>query len=156
MSKKSGWTTADAERLISQGRARYASGDALSERPLQQLKNPKESHPPLLSGPKYRSKTEAIYADRLRSMQATGAIVAYDYEAITLTLDHTGRGMRYTPDFVVTLPDGTIEFHEVKGIGYDTGHRSKGVVKFRAARGRFTQFRFRLMLYDNGSWIEKG
>jgi hypothetical protein len=58
------------------------------------------------------NKTESRYADVLCARLLAGEIIAYWYERWTFKLaDDT----RYTPDFMVQLPDGTIEAHEVKG-----------------------------------------
>ena len=59
-----------------------------------------------------RNKTEARYEHLLEMRKRAGEIVGYWFEGMTLKLaDNT----RYTPDFMVMLPDGMIEFHEVKG-----------------------------------------
>jgi hypothetical protein len=58
------------------------------------------------------NKTEANYADQLQRMQAAGAIVSFAFEAKALEL---ALRTTLTPDFMVTLPSGAVEFHEVKG-----------------------------------------
>ena len=59
-----------------------------------------------------RNKTEARYEAHLEVLKRAGRIVRYDFEPEKFRLaDNTF----YTPDFRVMLPDGTIEFHEVKG-----------------------------------------
>jgi hypothetical protein len=55
---------------------------------------------------------EAEYAVQLEARKRAGAIVAYWYEAQTMKLAHD---TRYTPDFLVQLPNGEMELHEVKG-----------------------------------------
>lgn len=58
------------------------------------------------------NKLEARYADALTARLLAGEIVAYWFERFTFKLaDDT----RYTPDFMVQLPDGTLEAHETKG-----------------------------------------
>jgi hypothetical protein len=58
------------------------------------------------------NKTEAAYALHLESLKQAGEVVFYKFEGLTFRLaDNT----RFTPDFVVMLPDGMIELHEVKG-----------------------------------------
>ena len=59
------------------------------------------------------NKTEQAYAEGLTGRKMRGEILWFAYEAFTLKLGETG--VRYTPDFAVMLPDGMIEFHEVKG-----------------------------------------
>lgn len=58
------------------------------------------------------NKTEAKYAAVLDARVQAGEVAAWWYESITLKL---AKNTRYTPDFMVMLPDGSLEFHEVKG-----------------------------------------
>lgn len=78
--------------------------------------------------------TEREYADRLDVLRSAGQISAFWYESVTLKL---GADLRYTPDFMVMLEDGSIEVHEVKG----TFIRDDARVKLLAAAERFP-FRF--------------
>lgn len=147
--KKSGWTAADADKLIKLGRAKYIADNEHTH----PQKRP-EPRPTKASCGIYRSQTEALYARRLDALVASGDILAWAYEAVTLTLCKADSGkasLRYTPDFVVFTADG-MELHEVKGIGYDTGFRAKGLVKFRAAVGHMPHLKFRLMVYTDGGW----
>lgn len=58
------------------------------------------------------NKTEERYSAVLADRQAAGEIIAWWFERFTFKLaDDT----RYTPDFMVQLPDGTLEAHETKG-----------------------------------------
>ncbi len=64
------------------------------------------------------NQTEEQYSQVLQSRLDAGEIIRWDYERITFTLSHSRpgvKGQRYTPDFCVMLPDGTLEFHEIKG-----------------------------------------
>ena len=62
------------------------------------------------------NKTDRAYAQWLEVMRQAGAILRWDYEPEKLRLaDLT----YYTPDFRVIYPDGTVEFHEVKGFVRD-------------------------------------
>ena len=63
------------------------------------------------SGPKFRSKAEARYAEILESQRRAGQIDAWRHEAVTLTL---ADGCRYTPDFLV-IERGRMTLIEVKG-----------------------------------------
>jgi hypothetical protein len=85
------------------------------------------------------NRTEAAYALML---QAKG--LSFWYEAITLKL---GPDVRYTPDFLVMLPDGLLECHEVKG----SFTRDDAKAKFRVAAGLFP-FVFRMCVYAKGQW----
>lgn len=60
--------------------------------------------------------TEQAYAETLRIKQAAGEIAWFKFEGMTFKL---AEGCRYTPDFIVMLPDGTLEAHEVKGFWTD-------------------------------------
>lgn len=63
------------------------------------------------------NKGEAAYAGVLDQRIAAGHVTAWWFEFITLRLaDDT----HYRPDFLVMLPDGTLEIHEVKGRKGDT------------------------------------
>jgi len=58
------------------------------------------------------NKNEAAYAEHLQRKLQTGQILRWDFEPETFVLGHN---CRYTPDFRVVLPDGTVEFHDAKG-----------------------------------------
>lgn len=62
------------------------------------------------------NKTEHKYADFLTVRLMLGEIVGWEFEPEVLVLSD-GKYCTYKPDFKVTLPDGSIEYHEVKG-GY--------------------------------------
>lgn len=59
------------------------------------------------------NRTEASYAQHLKERQERGEILAFWFEAIKLKVAENA--CSYTPDFLVMLPDGTLELHEVKG-----------------------------------------
>lgn len=98
------------------------------------------------------NKTEAEYAGMLEERRRRGEVAMWKYEAVTLKLaDNT----RYTPDFLVVLADGTLEFHETKG-GFI---REDGWLKLKVAAALFP-FRFFLCQKaakkDGGGWSIKG
>ena len=71
------------------------------------------------------NKTERAYAQHLEFHRVAGDILRWDFEPEKLRLaDLT----YYTPDFRVIYPDGTIEFHEVKGF-----MRDDAMVKIKVA-----------------------
>jgi len=83
---------------------------------------------------------ERKYADHLRKLQLAGQIHSFAFERHNLKLaDKT----YYRPDFEVMLPDGTIEFHEVKGFMQEDAN-----VKLKVAADQFPQFVFRLVKWD--------
>jgi len=83
---------------------------------------------------------ERRYADHLRTLQLASEIHSYSFERHNLKLaDRT----YYKPDFEVMLPDGSIEFHEVKGFMMDDAN-----VKIKVAAAQFPQYVFRLVQWD--------
>ncbi len=102
--------------------------------------------------PGQMNKTEARYADHLELQKIAGAVLDWRFEAFTLKL---GPDLRYSPDFFVLLPDGFIEFHELKGSKTDkrTGKQTywaeeDGLVKIRSAAQQFPWFAFRILWWD--------
>ena len=83
---------------------------------------------------------ERRYADHLRTLQLAGEIHSYAFERHNLKLaDRT----YFKPDFQVMLPDGIIEFHEVKGFMMDDAN-----AKLKIAADQFPHFVFRLVKWD--------
>lgn len=69
-----------------------------------------------LGGLYVRSGWEANYARYLNWLVGLGEIDSWDYEPETFEFEPIKRGARfYTPDFRVRYPDGSMEYHEVKG-----------------------------------------
>ena len=89
------------------------------------------------------NKTERAYAELLDVRQRAGQVAAWYFGALTLRL---GDDCRYTPEFLVLLPDGTVELHEVKGFFRDDAR-----VKIRAAASSYP-FLFRLIRRDRAGW----
>ena len=82
------------------------------------------------------NKTETAYSKYLEELKKQGVIIWYAFEPITLKLANT---LRYTPDFVVILADGSVQLHEVKGaraIFYDD---AKAKVKMCAQKYRWAE-----------------
>mgnify|MGYP003599191267 CR=1 FL=1 len=89
------------------------------------------------------NKTEAAYASRLGLLKAAGEIVDYKFESINLRLsDKTW----YKPDFSVYLPNGAMEFHEVKGHWEDDAR-----VKIKVAAEQYPH-RFVAVKKDKDDW----
>lgn len=64
----------------------------------------------------YRSRWEANYARYLEWRKSRGEILEWEHEPETFWFEGIKRGVvSYLPDFRVTLSDGSVEFHEVKG-----------------------------------------
>jgi len=79
------------------------------------------------------NKLEEKYANYLEGLKVLGEIEDYKYEPIALRL---ARRTTYTPDFMVMLLDGTLEFHETKGFWEEDAR-----VKIKVAANMFP-FRF--------------
>lgn len=64
----------------------------------------------------FRSDRELSHARQLELEKRTGTVADWSYEPYRVPLVVNGVKIgTYTPDFVVTLPSGSIEVHEVKG-----------------------------------------
>ena len=101
------------------------------------------------SGPKFKSKAEARYAQILEARKRAGEIADWDYEPITLVVGRGGsRVTRFTPDFAVHLHDRTVELVEVKG-GYI---RDDARVKLLAAVRQWPGFRWTLVVGRKGGF----
>lgn len=96
------------------------------------------------------NQTEAAYAEGLEGRKLNGEIVSWEFEAVTFKL---ADGCRYTPDFAVYFPDGTMEFVDAKGGGPID---PKSLVKAKCAAAKFPQFQFvveqKLAKKRGGGW----
>ena len=69
-----------------------------------------------LGGKYFRSGWEANYARYLNWLVCIGEILSWEYEPEVFEFKGIKRGaMFYVPDFKITNPNGTIEYHEIKG-----------------------------------------
>lgn len=90
------------------------------------------------------NKTERARAIDLEAMKRNGQIVEWWYEKWTFKLaDDT----RYTPDFVIQKPDGSLEVEETKGFWRDD---AKVKIKVFAAQFPFPTRGF--VKLPNGAW----
>lgn len=106
------------------------------------------------------NKLEQAYDALLAGRKLVGEIADYWYEGITLKL---AEGTRYTPDFLVLMPDGELQFHEVKAgmavkvDGVATGEtkamsEDASRIKIKIAAERFP-FRFIMAYCRKGQWF---
>jgi len=105
--------------------------------------------------PKGMNKGEKGYADRLRVRRYVGEIAAYYYEGARLKL---APGCTLTPDFLVVMPDGKIEFHEVKARKKGGGYwiEEDANVKVKLAPVVYPHFRFFIVWQaEFGGWQSK-
>jgi hypothetical protein len=87
---------------------------------------------------------ESRYARHLGLLKLEGKVSAFQYESIAFRLaDRT----TYNPDFLVILPDGSVEIHETKGF-----MRDDAAVKIKVAARMFPWFTFRLVRQQGGLW----
>lgn len=94
-----------------------------------------------------KNNTERAYAENLNLRIAAGEVHAWKYEGMKLRL---ATGAWYTPDFLVILADGAIEFHEVKGMW-----REAAKVRIKVAADTFPEFRFIAIQHIKGQWIRE-
>lgn len=86
--------------------------------------------------PGVMNQTEAAYAALLEARKLAGEIIDWQFEPVTWKLATL---CTYTPDFMVTLADYTIEFVDAKGGG---PMDDKSRVKVKCAAEKFWQYRF--------------
>ena len=70
--------------------------------------------------------TESKYADRLNERIVAGEVVWWKFESVKFRL---GPACYYTPDFLISLSDGTLEIHEVKGFMEEDARVKLSVMK---------------------------
>lgn len=80
------------------------------------------------------NRTEAAYAEHLELRRRAGEVSWFTFEGVKLRL---AKATFLTVDFFVTLTDGSIEIHEVKGF-----MRDDAAVKLKVAARLFPCFRF--------------
>lgn len=99
------------------------------------------------------NKTEAAYARHLELRKIAGEVAWYAFERIVLKLAHR---THYRPDFLVWMPDGEVQCHEVKprsGAKYFARDDAKAKVKIAAFQ--FPLFRFFIVWPARGGGWEK-
>lgn len=90
------------------------------------------------------NKTEAAYAEELNVRLLAGEIAWYRFEAVKLRL---AKKTFYTPDFMVILADGEVQFHEVKGFWRDDAR-----VKIKVAAEQFPFTFVAVQKAKGGGW----
>lgn len=96
------------------------------------------------SGPDGMNKTERAYADTLDLLQKAGEVASWKFEAVKLKL---AGATFYSPDFLVILPCGRVEMHEVKGFWMDDAR-----VKLKVAAESFPWFIFKAIKKSGRGW----
>lgn len=133
------WTEEQAQEIFQAQLRKCGRSPSLPE-----LEKPKPA--PI---PKPRmNKTETRYALHLEYLRRTGQIAEYHFERLTIRLaDRT----RYTPDFLVILPSGRQEIHEVKG-GFI---REDAILKWKIAAEMNPWWKFVWAQWKEGEWYFK-
>lgn len=118
--------------------------------PLPRFRKPGQGRYGKRHKPGEMNQTEKAYSDLLEARKVAGEVEQWYFEAVTFKL---AKDCRITPDFVVYLADGTMEFVDTKG-GGPVNETSK--VKMRCAAEKFPQFAFvmeqRLPKKLGGGW----
>jgi hypothetical protein len=99
------------------------------------------------------NKGETRYAQILTARQAAGLVSAWWYEGMSWRLaDET----HYRPDFVVLLPDGALELHEVKAASGDSdfGATPEAWVKLKVV-AEHAPFPVVVVWQKGGAWQER-
>lgn len=94
-----------------------------------------------------RSSWEVVYACYLEREQSNGRILSWRHEPRRFVFDSPGKFRSYLPDFEVVNTDGSIEYHEVKGVVTD---RMK--TQFKSMAEQYPEVK--LVLRDS-SWFFK-
>lgn len=108
------------------------------------------------------NKTEAAYGAHLMLQRKLGLVLWYGFEAVTIKL---GNDCRFTPDFLVMLPDGRLELRDTKGLkkiktgkraGQSTYHAEEdALVKARVAAANFPIPVFFVWQERSGEWNKR-
>lgn len=93
------------------------------------------------------NQTEQKYAARLKLMKREGEIKDWKFEPFNIRL---AKNCFYKPDFVVVMPDDTIQVHEVKGYWTDDA-----LVKIKVAAETLPWFLFKSVRLKQGRWEER-
>jgi len=103
--------------------------------------------------PGVMNQTETAFASILEQRKALGEVINWEFEAMTFKL---AAQCSFTPDFMIWLKDGTMEFVDVKGSGPID---DKSIVKIKAAADKFPMFVFvqekRQAKRDGGGFVRR-
>lgn len=94
------------------------------------------------------NKTERRYENNLAMRQLAGEITGHWYESVKLKIG--AHRCWYTPDFLVALPNGRMEIHEVKGFLRDDAR-----VKLQVVSDKYPQFGLVVVRWHNGWHFER-
>ena len=106
--------------------------------------------PLMLGGYTFKTKLEHRYALHLEERRAIREILDWRYEFVSFRLP--GPKNFYKPDFLLTLPDGSLQFIEVKGFH---PNMRESQTKCKTAAGLTPWATFIWVTRQRGCWIEK-
>jgi len=121
-------------------------------RPLAEVFAEEDAKRPRSVVDQYKSKAERLYALELELQQQQGLILWWRYEPISMVvIEVPSKGksakVRYRPDFMVVMPDGTIEFREIKGYLRDDARKT-----FLAACQQYPWWKFTMLRRTKSGW----
>ena len=90
------------------------------------------------------NRTEALYSAHLHVLRAAGEVADFKFEPLKLKL---AGSTFYSPDFLVVLPCGKLELHEVKGHWMDDAR-----VKIKVAAQSFPWLIFKAIKRSGRGW----
>ncbi len=109
------------------------------------------------------NKTEASYAAHLDILKDARLVLWWGFEAAKVRL---GADCFMSPDFLVMMPDGALEFHDTKGTKKMKTQSGKAYEKFYAeedaiVKAKVLAANFVIPIYfcwkeSNGEWNKKG
>lgn len=107
--------------------------------PITPKGNPRQRH-----RPGEMNKLEERYGQHLDQLVLAGTYIHWWFEDWKFRLG--AERVWYTPDFIVMLPDGTLEVHETKGF-----MEAKAALKLRLMCAQYP-FRIQLVKWVNKAW----
>jgi hypothetical protein len=126
-------TQARIEKMMATKIAKYGSGNphwaGRADNAYSRTRSGKRAD---LDNKFFRSSWEANYARYLNWLISVGEVTSWEFECRTFLFEGQTRGViSYTPDFRVVMPDGSVQWHEVKGWMDDKSKsRLKKMAKF--------------------------
>ncbi len=97
---------------------------------------------------RYKNKWERNYAQHLDLRKYMKEIQSYRYEGLAFRL---AANTYLHPDFLVVIPNGRMEIHEVKG-----RKTEKWWSRWKIAKEMFPWFTWRVFRIEKGQWVEIG
>ncbi|WP_422928636.1 hypothetical protein [Singulisphaera sp. PoT] len=91
------------------------------------------------------NRTERAYADHLAALKLCGEIRDWSFEPFKFRI--AGKTF-LTPDFLVSMPNWSVQIHDVKGHLEDDA-----AVKIKAVADRHPWFKFWLVFREGAGWV---